>query len=150
MDKFLLMLQPDGISCGNTCIKMILDYKGIYKNITIQDIIDICGTNKSHGTRDIEMIKGLNHFNIPYLQNDFIDDEDLNIEYLDSVIERGNIFLLRTLTRGIKHWVIVYSKKDNYLISDPWLGYKEYSKKQILDIWKPKAYDGFEILMNKF
>lgn len=151
MIKIPLILQTDGISCGNTCIKMILEHKNIHKNVSIQDIIDICGTNVEHGTRDIEMLKGLTHFNIPNKQNDYIDDEDLNIEYLDNLLSKGNIFLLRTLTHGVKHWVIVYGKKNGlYLINDPWLGLKSYRKKDIIDIWKPRNYDGFEIFINEF
>ena len=39
-------------------------------------------------------------------------------------------------------------KLENYL--QTFQDISSDSKKQILEIWKPRAYDGFEILMNKF
>lgn len=149
MNNIDLILQPDGISCGNTCIKMILDFKKIYSDVSISDIVDICGTNMIHGTRDVEMIKGLTYFNIPNKQNFFIDNDEHNIKYLDNILNQNNIFLLRSLTQGIKHWVIVIGKEnDYYIVNDPWLGVQRYTIEQLLNIWRPRNYDGFEIFLN--
>lgn len=150
MIKIPLLQQPDGISCGNTCLKMVFDYLGIHNNVSIQDIVDICGTNNTHGTRHIEMKKGLEYYNIPNKRNKLdVDDSEYQIKYLDSVLNNGDVFLLRTLTQGIFHWVIVCSKCVNgiYNVNDPWLGYKYYTKEEIVNIWKPRDYDGFEVLL---
>jgi ABC-type bacteriocin/lantibiotic exporter with double-glycine peptidase domain len=144
-----LIKQPNGISCGNTCLKMIMEYIGINRDVTIQEIIEVCGTNAEHGTRHIEMIKGLEYYNIPYNRTPLLkqDDPIKQIAYLDSVLERGNVFLLRTLTHNIFHWVIVTGKNDVYYINDPWLGSISYDMQELISIWKPRDYDGFEILL---
>jgi hypothetical protein len=145
-----LLRQPDTISCGNTCIKMILDYLGNYNNVSITQIIDICGTNRFHGTRDIEMRAGLEYFNIPHCQNITSGDESKQIDYLKTVLKMGNVFFLRTLINGMKHWVIVYGfSGDSYYINDPAQGTKTYTVDRLIEIWKPRAYDGFEIILNK-
>jgi len=140
--------QPDAISCGNTCIKMTLDYLNSYTNTSINDIIKICGTNAKHGTRDIEMRKGLEYFNIPHQQNGTKGDDDIQIEYLNRVLNSGNIFFLRTLTYGMKHWVIVCGKENGlYHINDPGQGSRTFITDRLLEVWKPRDYDGFEIFL---
>lgn len=150
MRNITLIQQPDGISCGNTCIKMLLEYIGIGYDMTIEDIVDICGTNNLHGTRDIEMIKGLDYFKIPYKRNNTQGDDLIQLSYLNDVLKINNIFFLRTLTMGIKHWVIVTGENNGtYYVNDPWLGLKYYTADDIIKIWKPRDFDGFEIYMDK-
>lgn len=51
---------------------------------------------------------------------------------------------MRTLTQGIKHWVVIYGKTHNqFLVADPWLGKIKYNVEQIISIWKPRDFDGF-------
>ena len=127
---------------------MTLDYLGSHTNTSINDIIDICGTDTTYGTRDVEMIKGLEYFNIPYQQNSTKGDDDIQVEYLDKVLSSGNIFFLRTLTSGIKHWVIVCGKDNGlYYINDPAQSRKKITKDRLLEVWKPRDFDGFEIIL---
>lgn len=146
-----LIKQPDGISCGNTCLKMVFEHLNLHKDVSIAEIINVCGTNAKHGTRHTEMINGLEYYNIPYKRNPLlgIDNPDRQINYLDKILKNGNIFLLRTLTHNVFHWVIVTGKNGNtYYINDPWLGKITYSHDDIIYIWKPRNYDGFEIFIN--
>ena len=154
MNKHIIMKlikQPDGISCGNTCLKMIFEYLNIHKDVSIDQIIKVCGTDAQHGTRHIEMSKGLKFYNILHQRTPLlnIDNTGKQLDYLDSVLKNDNVFLLRTLTQNIFHWVIVTGKTEiKYHINDPWLGNITYTCDEIINIWKPRNYDGFEIVLN--
>jgi hypothetical protein len=66
--------------------------------------------------------------------------------YVDGLLSGHNFFLLRGLTRNkIKHWYVVYSKKDDltYNLLDPSNGVITISKDELDKIWKPREYDGF-------
>jgi ABC-type bacteriocin/lantibiotic exporter with double-glycine peptidase domain len=144
-------MQPDGISCGNTCLKMVFEYLDIHKSVSIPEIVKVCGTNSEHGTRHIEMSKGLKFYNIPFRRTPLlnIDNSDKQLDYLDTILKNDNVFLLRTLTHNIFHWVIVTGKTESrYHINDPWLGSITYTCDEVINIWEPRNYDGFEILLN--
>ncbi len=65
--------QPDGISCGPTCIKMVGDFfKG--EVASIEDICKSCGTDHITGTPPERMRKGLASLDIKYVEH--IDDEN--------------------------------------------------------------------------
>lgn len=130
MVNISLLKQPCGISCGNTVIKMILNYLNIHKDISIQKIIKICGTTPQFGTRDIEMKHGLDYFGIENYQNKTVGNDEEQIAYLDNILDELNVFALRSLTQGIKHWVLVIGHNNGfYTVNDPWLGKINYTKK---------------------
>jgi predicted double-glycine peptidase len=137
--------QPDGISCGPTCLKMIDDHinNGI---ITIEDLKKIVGTNDIKGTTLDDMVVGLKHLNISYdIPN--LGDEREAIEYLNNSLNNDEPIILRTLTKGIKHWVIVSGfDGQKYYVKDPWLGEITYNKKQIIKIWEPRGFDCLKII----
>ena len=137
--------QPDGISCGPTCLKMIDDHinNGI---ITIEDLKKIVGTNDIKGTTLDDMVVGLKHLNISYdIPN--LGDEHEAIEYLNNSLNNDEPIILRTLTKGIKHWVIVSGfDGQKYGVKDPWLGEITYNKKQIIKIWESRGFDCLKII----
>ena len=72
--------------------------------------------------------------------------EEEAYSYLDGLLSGHNFFLLRGLTKNkIKHWYVVYSKKDDltYNLLDPSNGTITMSKDELDKIWKPREYDGF-------
>ena len=143
--KIKHIYQPDDISCGPTCLKMIDDHinKGI---ITIEDLKKIIGTNDIKGTTLDDMIVGLEHLNIDYEVPDLTDVSEA-IKYLNNSLNNGEPIILRTLTRGIKHWVIVSGfDGEKYDVKDPWLGEITYNEKQIIGIWKPRDFDCLKII----
>lgn len=137
--------QEKGYTCGPTCIEMVSKFLGVdYGHV--DDISDLCGCNPKTGTVDTGMKNALDNLGINSEQNRHTSSVEDAMDYLDELLEKGNIFIMRTLTRGIKHWIIVYGKqKDDYLIADPWLGNIEYDFEDIVDIWEPRNFDGFEV-----
>lgn len=139
------LYQPDEISCGPTCLKMIDNHinKGV---ITIEDLKKIVGTNNIKGTTLDDMVIGLEHLNISYdIPN--LNDEREAIGYLNDSLNNGEPIILRTLTKGIKHWIIVSSfDGQKYDVKDPWLGEITYNEKQIVRIWEPRGFDCLKII----
>ena len=136
--------QKDWYTCGTTCVKMVADYLNIkYKDI--EELIKICQTTITSGTTDVGIKNALDELHIKYNQNN-LKEKNSSLNLLDRVLNDENIFIMRTLTRGIKHWIIIYGKKNNrYLVADPWLGLIDYNKNQIIKIWEPRNFDGFTI-----
>ena len=135
--------QPDGISCGPTCIKMVGDF--IQGDVgEISDICKKCGTDNLTGTPPERMIKGLDSLKIDYVIH---SDEKEPIESLKNVIDRGHVALLRTLTRGMPHWIVLVDYVgDMFKINDPWLGQIEYDEEELRSICEPRNYYYFEII----
>jgi GNAT superfamily N-acetyltransferase len=134
--------QPDGISCGPTCIKMVADFfKG---NIpSIQEICKMCGTDSITGTPPERMRKGLDSLGIEYIEH--IDDKN-PYQSLRDAIDRGSVTMLRTLTHGVPHWIVVHSyESDVFNVNDPWLGQLQYNEKQLEKIWKERNFFFFEV-----
>lgn len=137
--------QEQGHTCGPTCIKMVSDFLNV-KYDHFDQIIDLCGCNTTTGTIDTGIKNALDNLGINNQQNKVTSDSESAMKFLDDLLEKGDIFIMRTLTRGIKHWIIVYGKKDNnYFIADPWLGKINYNEKEIIKIWEPRDFDGFVI-----
>jgi len=142
------LYQPDGISCGPTCLKMVLNH--IQSNeVTIEDIKKIVGTNNIKGTTLDDMVVGLENLNIKYEYPKLVNKETA-IKYLNNSIKNNNPIILRTLTQGIKHWVIVDDfDGEYYSVKDPWLGEIQYNEEEIIDIWEPRDFDCLKILKTK-
>lgn len=147
MNKTIQIYQPNGISCGPTCIKMVYNYVKNNEQIAIDDISNICGTNNIKGTTLDDMIKGLDHFNIQHTVPTNLTDDKKAICFLNTALINDQIVILRTLTHGIKHWIIVDSIREQlYYVNDPWLGELIYTKEQILNIWTPRNFDCIAII----
>lgn len=137
--------QQAGHTCGPTCVKMVADYLGAdYSDI--DEIISLCGCNNKTGTIDTGIKNALDSMGIRNEQNPITGDAGSAMDHLDSILDSGDVFIMRTLTRGVKHWIIVYGKTgDKYLVADPWLGKIAYDKSQITNIWEPRDFDGFHV-----
>lgn len=141
-DKFPYISQTTGINCGPTSLKILLEYYKSRINPSIDELGEIMETDFDFGTTDVRMKKGLVHCNLNHRQIHIDDSNALTL--LKNYVKNDRKILLRTLTRGVKHWVVVYDFKDDlFLVSDPWLGKIKYNDKQIYNIWKPRNFDGF-------
>jgi ABC-type bacteriocin/lantibiotic exporter with double-glycine peptidase domain len=122
---------------------MLLNYYGIYIDLSITELIKICDTDNKTGTTDKNLIMGLEHTNIPYEQNTNKSKKALSI--LKKRIN-NELFLMRTLTKGIPHWILISGYYNNmWIVLDPWLGNIRYTDDEITNIWKPRSYDGFYV-----
>lgn len=141
-EKLKLIYQPDGISCGPTSLKMVSDYYGII--CSIEELTIAMGTDNKTGTTDVKMKLGLEYLSLDYEQ--FSGGKDISYNKLYTALKNGNMILLRTLVKGIKHWICCdgYSEtKKTFNILDPWLGNYELDVNGIENIWSPREYDGF-------
>lgn len=137
--------QKAGHTCGPTCVKMVADFFGAgYQDI--EEIIELCGCNTTTGTVDSGIKNALDSLGMRNERNPHLGDLEASMEYLNALLDRNEIFVMRTLTKGIKHWIVVHGRKgDAYLVADPWLGKIKYGEDQIVDIWQPRDFDGFRV-----
>ena len=143
MAKIKYIRQPDGFSCGPTCIKMVAEF--IKGNVpSIPEICDLCGTDTRTGTPPEKMIKGLDSLKIQYVVH---NKEIEPIQSLKNIIDRNHVALLRTITKSVPHWIVAIDyNEDVFIINDPWLGEIEYDYNSLLRIWAPRDYYYFEII----
>jgi hypothetical protein len=140
--------QKAGHTCGPTCVKMVADFFGADYN-DIDEIIELCGCNTTTGTIDSGIKNALDSLGLRNERNPNMGDLEESMSFLNNLLDRNEIFVMRTLTKGVKHWIVVYGKKGkNYLIADPWLGKIQYSEDQLIDIWYPRDFDGFRVEKN--
>lgn len=136
--------QKTGYDCGPNCISMIASWLG--KPIVDDAILNQwCETRPDCGTPDSGIKRALDRLCIRSRQNKSMEAGDA-FRFLNNTLHGGRPFLLRTLTMGLKHWIVVYGQENGrYLIADPWLGLITYSKEEIQAIWQPRDFDGFAI-----
>ena len=152
--------QPTGNSCGPACIFMVYEYiKGIEKLSDdnrveiVNEISETCGTDWIVGTPPDRMEKGFKNLELKYLEDSHMTKP---FEILQSVLDKGNVPMLRTITKGVPHWIIITKYTFNekfgfvlYDVLDPWLGEKTYSEKNLDGIWGIKDYQFFEIIQDE-
>lgn len=104
----------------------------------------MCGTDAITGTPPERMRKGLDGLNIKYLEH---MDEENPYQSLRDAIDNGSVTMLRTLTHGVPHWIVVHSYNDDvFFVNDPWLGQIEYNEDQLEKIWRERNFFFFEVL----
>lgn len=140
------LYQPNGISCGPTCIKMVGDFfRGEVPSI--EEICKDCGTDNITGTPPERMRKGLDKLGITYIEH--IGEEN-PYQSLRDTIDNGSVAMLRTLTHGVPHWIVVHAynseNQELFYVNDPWLGTLEYDEDQLEKIWKGRDYFFFEVV----
>jgi len=157
--KINLRHQPTGNSCGPTCLYMAFEAVVNWPNdlpftvpvkYTIKDIAEMCGTDWEVGTPPERMIKGMKTLNLNYVEHMC---SPRPYELLRQIIADGNIPILRTITKGVPHWIIVenvnFIYPDTFKVLDPWQGHISYTEKELDSIWKIRQYQFFEIIPNK-
>lgn len=150
--------QPTGNTCGPTCLYMAYRYINAKHNlpqglITIKEIEIGCGTDWIVGTPPDRMINGMKSLNMNFVE--YIHSPN-PYDLLRNVIDSQNIPIVRTITKGVPHWIIVSSyeideetKAIKYQILDPWQGEITYNEKSLDEVWKPRDYQFFEVLNPK-
>ena len=138
-----LIKQPNGISCGPTCIKMVGEhYFGGLPDIN--EIEKMCETDNITGTPPERMIKGLDKLNVPYKIH---YKTEKPFENLRAILDKGNVCIIRTLTYGIPHWIVAYDYTDKgYKINDPSFGVLLLNEETLNERWEPREYYCFEVM----
>jgi hypothetical protein len=114
---------------------------------TVESIAEACGTDWVVGTPPDRMEKGMKSLGMNYVE--YIHPKR-PFELLKQVIDTGNIPIIRTITQGVPHWIIANGYSDDtFDILDPWLGVIKYDTKQLNNIWMPRDYQFFEIIVNE-
>ncbi len=147
--------QPSGNLCGPTCIFMVHQLKNnpnspIYKQVTqskanlmIEEIGEICGTDWVVGTPPERMVKGMGFMGLRFIEFQCIPRP---YELLKQTLDNNNFTILRTITKGIPHWIVVVGyDKLGYNIFDPWLGPIQYTESELDSVWSPREYQYYEI-----
>lgn len=135
--------QPNAYTCGPTCVNMVINYCGIMNDTyTFTDLVQLCGCNTSTGTIHTGIENALNAFGISNQRNTTTGEQ--SITKLNDMLDAGNIFIMRTLIYGCKHWLVVYGREhDEYYISDPSCGLYTMHRDDVFNIWQPRDFDGF-------
>jgi GNAT superfamily N-acetyltransferase len=138
--------QPTGNSCGPTCIKMVGDFiKGDVGKI--DNICKTCGTDWVVGTPPDKMRIGLNDLKISYIEH---VKEIEPYQSLKNTIDKGNVAIVRTITHGVPHWIVIVGYNENVFdVHDPWLGEIKYDETELEDIWKIRDFFYFEIIIGQ-
>ena len=149
--------QPTGNSCGPTCLFMINEYLAtIHRKVlfTIKDIEGMCQTDWVVGTPPDRMERGMKYLDIKYIE--YIGSPRPH-ELLQSVLDSKNIPILRTITKGVPHWIIIngyQTCKDDttiiYQVLDPWQGKINYNEQQLNEVWKQRDFQFFEVIVKHF
>lgn len=147
--KINYIQQPDEISCGPTCLKMIFDYIEPENQISIDSIKHLAETDYIKGTTLEDMLIVLKLCKINHESPVLFSKIDA-LSYLNISLEKNNPIILRTLTKGVKHWILITDFDGiKYSVNDPWFGNLEYSQQEILDIWRPRNFNCISILNNE-
>jgi GNAT superfamily N-acetyltransferase len=135
--------QPTGNSCGPTCIKMVGEF--IMGNVSeIDDICKTCGTDWVVGTPPEKMKIGLDNLGIKFIEH---SNEIEPYQSIRNVIDKGNVSIVRTMTKGVPHWIVIDGyDNDTFNVNDPWLGQIKYNEEELGNIWKVRDYFFYEII----
>jgi hypothetical protein len=152
MPMFKHYQQTEGWNCGPTAL--LIAYKPMlnYKSTTIDEISSLCGADNITGTTDVRMKAGLDALDIKYLQSSELNNKNA-LHWLKYHLNESDVFLLRGLVKGVKHWVVVtnYDKRNKvFRILDPWLGDYELDGTGLLEIWQPRNFDGFILFKENY
>ena len=141
-ERINLINQPNDLVCGPTCLMMLADYYDIKTDIP--KLTEVCSTDALTGTTSEKMIKGLNYLSLDYEQFPLKNKENA-FNKLKEYKDKKYFILFRTLTRGIKHWILCDYYIEKFHILDPWLGEYYLNVNKLDKVWSPRDYDGFII-----
>jgi len=139
-----VILQPNGITCGPSCLKSVLIAKGLINDetITVQSLGNLIGTNPETGTIDTAMAKGLDTYQVKYSRH--LEESDDPMSELKIAL-RWNFVILRTMSAG-KHWVLAYDyTTDGVKIMCPIRGYAFWTNEECDRFWRARDYHSFSI-----
>jgi len=171
-DVFPLRRQPDGLTCGPTCVRMVADWLGFHPKIGIRRMAAIAGTTPETGTTDVEMARVLDRLGLTY-NRPSMNPRYRTTDYLKwSLSKGGNHILLRTAMpvrrmrpgetaeslapvlmpmangmAGAKHWIVLHgvTADGRFKAACPSEGEMTLDDDFVQLIWSARDYDCFEV-----
>ena len=132
--------QPDGISCGPSCIKMVSDYVN-KENCDIEELMKVGNVDAKFGAIQYRMEKILK-----YKKLDYTLEKTLNIEELINGLNDNCVYIVMVYLEEIPHWILITKYEFNkFKINDPWLGETRLTDKQLIAYYKNKTVSKFSI-----
>jgi hypothetical protein len=151
--EFKVILQPDEISCGPSCVAMIRRELGIRHGVSsplgVGHFGSMCGTNDRIGTVPAGLdiaFAGLG------VAADFRSGGGRDRVLGDSLeaLARGDLVLCRTLTNGVKHWTLAHGfEAGRFDVADPWLGTRRLNPAEFLEPLRLRGFDRYVVDMSK-
>lgn len=140
--------QDKGYTCGPTAVKMVLDWIS-YPDVSVDYLERISKTDSIVGCTDQSMALMLSTLGVKNQR--YVGNKIASFDALRHAVDTGRKVIVRTLTKGIKHWIVVYGKAGNkFKIADPWLGLIEYTEAGLEAVWSPRDWDCFVVLSDPF
>ncbi len=131
--------QPDGITCGPTCLTMVAEALGRGRfDLDVHNVASMCGTNPETGTTHEGVAKALSGLGVDAART---LGRDAAVGALRGA-GPGDMVLCRTLTNGMKHWVLaVPGGPDVFEVHDPWLGRRLLGLDWVLRLVAPRGHE---------
>lgn len=147
-ESFTHRFQEKSYTCGPTAVKMVLDWLG-YADVPVDYLERVSKTDDIVGCTDKSMSLMLDTLGVKYKRH--VGEHATSWDALRSALRDGRKVVVRTLTRGIKHWIVVHGESNGvFEVADPWLGSIRYDSAQLEQIWQPREWDCFVIESDPF
>lgn len=131
--KYKLFIQPNGWSCGPSCIKMVSDYINS-ENSNIDDIIKLGGVDSTFGATQKRMEKILKSKNIDYELFKSLDTSEV-----ENGLINGYVYIMLVYLGDYPHWILIKDFIDNkFDINDPYTGKKLLTSSELTDYFSIK------------
>ena len=120
--EFPITMQTEANNCGPTCIKMISDYYGVYRKLSVfNELVKL----DSNGTTVDELVNSGRQLNF---------SSEKHIITYDQLLELNSFPLI--VHWNSDHFIVVYkANASNVWVADPILGHMEYSRSAFCKHW---------------
>lgn len=144
--------QEKWYTCGSTCLYMIYNFlcQKHYNHdsyLSIDQIGSFSKTNTQTGTVGEYVVRAFKALGVE--SNISVNNNNAIFE-IKKDLENGNLCLLRTLTFGMKHWVLAYGINKNNLVylADPASGPRLATLEEVNELIRPRDYEYHSINPN--
>lgn len=140
--------QPDDITCGPTCVAIVA--AGIatrHGKRPFEDVLGVaamCGTNETVGTIPEGVRPTLAGLGVHAVRTTGREAFEAALAESDAL---GRPLLLRTMTLGVKHWVVATGEREGDLrrVLDPWLGDLRLRADEIEALVSPREHETWTV-----
>jgi GNAT superfamily N-acetyltransferase len=139
--------QPNGYTCGPTCLRIVLDHLCFMPRVSVTRLAVIMGAGPVSGTTEVEMARGLAAARLSFQHPGMTGMARRAAgDYLREALRDDQIVFLRTLLHGHKHWVLLHGWEPGsraFHVMCPAVGPLRWSEPTTLDAWQARGFDHF-------